>query len=518
MFRPLPIISRCVESISSKVVIDPVEVDWSFSYSRASVSLEHVSVSQPATPAVWNGVQGCPWLSPIPKDWWLEDVCDLEVDLFWRVMGAVKAKGAASELVGEALRLYTQRWLPGVTEEHGMVDSTRGMRLAMNYAQETSTHRRMLETIVSLLPDEKSSCPCSFLLKLLKAATVLNASPSSKAELAGRIGLLLEEASLRDLLIPSLPFANESLYDVDVVIQMVEHYLLHNQSPPLSPHEGVMANPCERRRTRPAEINDLSDSQHSTAAIHGSKLKVAKLIDGYLAEVARDPNLTLAKFIQLAESIPDFTRPFHDGLYRAIDMYLKEHPNLSKGEKKKICRLMDCRKLSMDACMHAAQNERLPLRTVVQVLFFEQVRTAATGGFILNEMPGSIRALMGQESSDDISVSDVHTDHNVPSIPFAGQGRFALHHDFSTLKDDLADLKNRVAEAERKHASPTVTSPLQPSKPTDTKFGKAKKFFQKLISKKVSNSGSTKDSETLGSITPPQSKPSARLPRRHSMI
>ena len=28
---------------------------------------------------------------------------------------------------------------------------------------------------------------------------------------------------------------------------------------------------------------------------------------------------------------------------------------------------MDCKKLSMDACMHAAQNERLPLRVVVQV-------------------------------------------------------------------------------------------------------------------------------------------------------
>ena len=28
---------------------------------------------------------------------------------------------------------------------------------------------------------------------------------------------------------------------------------------------------------------------------------------------------------------------------------------------------MDCKKLSMDACMHAAQNDRLPLRVVVQV-------------------------------------------------------------------------------------------------------------------------------------------------------
>jgi hypothetical protein len=29
---------------------------------------------------------------------------------------------------------------------------------------------------------------------------------------------------------------------------------------------------------------------------------------------------------------------------------------------------MDCKKLSMEACMHAATNDRLPLRIVVQVI------------------------------------------------------------------------------------------------------------------------------------------------------
>lgn len=30
---------------------------------------------------------------------------------------------------------------------------------------------------------------------------------------------------------------------------------------------------------------------------------------------------------------------------------------------------MNCEKLSLDACMHAAQNDRLPLRSVIQVMF-----------------------------------------------------------------------------------------------------------------------------------------------------
>lgn len=56
---------------------------------------------------------------------------------------------------------------------------------------------------------------------------------------------------------------------------------------------------------------------------------------------------------------------------------LQEHPDLTKAERKKICGLMDVRKLTMDASVHAAQNDRLPLRVVVQVLFFEQVRAAS---------------------------------------------------------------------------------------------------------------------------------------------
>lgn len=43
--------------------------------------------------------------------------------------------------------------------------------------------------------------------------------------------------------------------------------------------------------------------------------------------------------------------------------------------------------------MHAAQNELLPLRVVVQVLFFEQSRAATTGGHV-TELPNHIKALL----------------------------------------------------------------------------------------------------------------------------
>ena len=58
----------------------------------------------------------------------------------------------------------------------------------------------------------------------------------------------------------------------------------------------------------------------------------------------------------------------------------QEHPDLTKAEKKQLCGLMNVKKLSPEASIHAAQNDRLPLRVVVQVLFFEQLRAATAAG------------------------------------------------------------------------------------------------------------------------------------------
>lgn len=72
---------------------------------------------------------------------------------------------------------------------------------------------------------------------------------------------------------------------------------------------------------------------------------------------------------------------------------MQGHPELSKNERKRICRTLDCKKLSVEACMHAAQNEMLPLRIVVQVLFFEQTR-AAMAGVQVTDLPENIKALL----------------------------------------------------------------------------------------------------------------------------
>ena len=52
-------------------------------------------------------------------------------------------------------------------------------------------------------------------------------------------------------------------------------------------------------------------------------MKAAKLLDSYLAEVALDSNILPSKFISLAELLPDHARVVTDGLYRAVDIFLK---------------------------------------------------------------------------------------------------------------------------------------------------------------------------------------------------
>lgn len=64
-----------------------------------------------------------------------------------------------------------------------------------------------------------------------------------------------------------------------------------------------------------------------------SILKVSKLLDNYLAEVALDSNLPPSKFISLAELLPDHACLVNDGLYRAVDVFLKVHPNIKDSER-----------------------------------------------------------------------------------------------------------------------------------------------------------------------------------------
>ncbi|XP_071710552.1 phototropic-responsive NPH3 family protein NPY4-like [Rutidosis leptorrhynchoides] len=311
------VVSHCLDSIASKVSVDTSKVVWSYNRKRNVNDLRcHDDVSRQLT---------------VPQDWWVEDLCDLSSDLYKRVMIVIKTKGkVSSDVIGESLRAYLEKRLPWFGKKGG------------KKVEGDVRARSLIEMIIELLPDEKENVSCGFLIHLLRACLVLDVTGTRKKEITRRIGLQLQNASVADV----------AILDVDLVQELVAIYMMQDQ---------IGENELKR-----------VDST--------MKVKVAKVIDGYLAEIAKDPNTSLLKFADLADMVSSLPRSSHDGIYRAIDMYLKEHPGIGKSDKKRICRLMDCRKLSADACRHAVQNERLPLRVVVQVLFFEQLRAATPNG------------------------------------------------------------------------------------------------------------------------------------------
>ncbi|KAJ7952769.1 BTB/POZ domain-containing protein [Quillaja saponaria] len=474
----LKVVSHCLDSIASKASIDASKVEWSYTYNRKRLPSENGNDPH------WNVVRKH---QMVPKDWWVEDLCELQLDLYKQVITAIKTRGNISDIViGEALSAYTSRRLPGFSK--GMIQCGDAIK-----------NRLLVDAIVQLLPTGTGTVPCSFLLKLLRAAILLECGEVERCELTRRIGQQLQEATVADLLLRA-PAKETILFDVDIVQTLVDEFVAHEQSVET---DSLLDNEFQEIR-RPKMVSDTS------------KVMVAKLVDGYLAKIARDPNLPLIKFLSLAEAVSSFSRPSHDGLYHAIDMYLKEHPGISKSERKKICRLMDCRKLSADACMHAVQNERLPLRVVVQVLFFEQVRaTASIGGTSTSELPGSIRALLPGGSHGSSRSTTTNTEEDWDSVPTA--------EDIKALKGELASLRLAVCDGgsgiDRNSNGGGKSSTEKASTNKMKGLLISQKIFSKLWSGKEKNgeitSSDTSDSPASTNVDETKSTPSRS--RRHSV-
>ncbi|KAM7517461.1 hypothetical protein LguiB_016423 [Lonicera macranthoides] len=270
------------------------------------------------------------------ESWWFDDVAKLRIDHFVRIITAVRAKGLKPETIGSCIVHYAGKWLPGMdvekyecskNETQWSITSSRRKEGGVGQNKE---QRMIIESLVSILPLEKEAVSCKFLLWLLKMAIVYSVSPALVADLEKRAGMVLENASVNDLLIPS--------------------YMIGDQGKPMnSNEEHTMHNVDAVQRI--FEYFQMQEERQQQPLQKSKKQSISKLLDNYLAEIARDPNLSVAKF--------------------------QIHSSLSEHDRRRLCKVMDCEKLSLDACMHAAQNDRLPLRTVIQVLFSEQVKMRA---------------------------------------------------------------------------------------------------------------------------------------------
>ncbi|CAN6234313.1 unnamed protein product [Urochloa humidicola] len=380
----LQLVRRCAESVAAKACTNPRVVRWPYGAGGRS------RTPSPARPSSGYGGGGRPQPPPPPPDWWVDDVCTLRIEHFVRVVTAVQAKGMRAGLVGAAITRYATKWLGGVglndrespaaSRAHGSAPwparSGGALQMEMVVAGEggdtemASEQRMVVESLISIIPRQKDSVSCSFLLRLLRLAAALKAAPALVTEVEKLAGAQLDQAALADILVPSssYPYAavqrssSTTAYDVDLVQRLVEQFVVQEQWSPSS-------------SSSPPSSRGKEKEKDSTRA-----QRVVCLVDGYLLEVSRDRNLALGKFQAVAESVPESARPCHDALYHAIDAYLKAHPAAGEHERKRLCMAVDCGRLSREARAHAARNERLPVRVAVRVLLSEQEKMAGRVG------------------------------------------------------------------------------------------------------------------------------------------
>ncbi|KAL4341641.1 hypothetical protein GQ457_08G020150 [Hibiscus cannabinus] len=290
----LHIVSRCIDSLAMKACEDPSLYGWPLAGRESKQSPENT--------ALWNGIS-TPTRRNLPAK-----------------IGVVH---------------YARRYLPLMNRQSSFRDANQGKNIPK---PSEADQRALLEEIVGLfLTRRESHHPSSSLDFFVRLWYCMQVHPAEKIwrRESSTIG-----SSFTYRLAHTEYELFETRYDIDCVQRILDHFLLAEQASAVA----TPANIVEE-----GQLVDGSD-------ILGPMTMVACLIDEFLAEVAADVNFKLCQFETLAASIPDYARPLDDGLYQAIDVYLKAHPWITDVEREQLCRLMDCQKLSIEASTHCSSE------------------------------------------------------------------------------------------------------------------------------------------------------------------
>ncbi|KAI3444887.1 hypothetical protein Pfo_001552, partial [Paulownia fortunei] len=341
----LGLVDYCVESIISKVLDDPRLLGEPIkNLTSDDDSDENENAYRPNARRKLFDI-----------DWKSEDLTTLSLRLYAPIIHAMIQRQVPQEYVAANLCQYAKTWI--FSNEKVGDDMPIYKR---------NSQREIVEALVRLLPHQREMVSCTFLFEMLKFAIALDANAECKNGLELRIGKQLDQASVNDLLIPSQGYAKDEQYDTESVRRILKNFYCNYTDP---------------------------DPYALTS--------VAELIDEFLAEISADIDLKMSTFIAVADmsvAASTGTQRTSDGIYRAIDIYLDKHRHLTESEREKLCRVLDCNKLSAEACEHAAQNERLPVRVVVQVLFVAQLKLREA---IPKEVQGSDDRLLKLEEEEE---------------------------------------------------------------------------------------------------------------------
>ncbi|XP_022147038.1 BTB/POZ domain-containing protein At5g17580 isoform X2 [Momordica charantia] len=314
------------------------------------------------------------------SEWQPEDLTILPLSLYELTIHSMNQHTVPPRYIAASLLKYAKKWV---------FCSTKGDE-KMSVCK-TNRQREVMEAVERLMPHQKGLLPCTILFEILRFAIRLEANDSCRNGLESRIGKQLDQATASDLLLPYRGYAKEMQYDIECVKRIVKHF-----------------------------YRDYSSDMAGIIA-------VAKLIEEFLFEVAGDRDLEISAFVSLVEmstAASTGTDRSSDRIYRAIDMYLDKHKYLTESEREEVCKGLDYHKMSAEACEHAAKNQRLPLRIVVQVLFLVQLQLRDA---ITKEM---------QASDDKLTQDEAELD-----------GELVLSE--GIVKIEMEKMSNKVMELER---------------------------------------------------------------------
>ncbi|GMP87812.1 hypothetical protein CsSME_00040033 [Camellia sinensis var. sinensis] len=343
--------------------------------------LEHNFPSKPETEA--------------PSDWWGKSLTVLNLDFFQCVVYAVKSKGLKQDIVSRILINYAHNSLQGLV-------AVRDPQLVKGGFLDLELQKKQRAII---------------------EAIIASASTSYRSNLERRIGLQLDQAILEDILILANSHGNNHspMYDTDSILRIFSIFLNLDEDDDEDNHlrdESEMVY----------DFDNLGSPKQS------SILRALKLLDNYLAEVALDSNLMPSVHARMV----------NDGLYRAVDIFLKVHPNMKDSERYRLCKTIDCHKLSQEACSQAAQNKRLPVQMAVQVLYFEQtkLRNAMNGGHNQSFF-GFVNGQFPQRSGSGAGSGCISPRDNYASV----------RRENRELKLEVARMRMRLTDLEKDHVS-----------------------------------------------------------------
>ncbi|XP_066400270.1 BTB/POZ domain-containing protein At5g48130-like [Miscanthus floridulus] len=331
----LLIVSRCVESLAFMAcmeILDPGE-------QRRDL--------QPGAGAATRALVGRRWDAELVKelaarDLWIKDLIALPFDFFQRIVQALRRQGMKEKYVSPVALFYANKWVLSKKTHKFWASTDEAVD------GETDANRRaaaILEGVIGLLPAESAAVaaggaiPVAFYFALLSRSLTLELSDESRTKLREQVASNLQFARVDDLPLPEEE-ADRSIADSREVREM----------------ESIVSNHAASVQRKGAEA-------------------VSELWDRYLVQFAGDPKLRPERLAELIGVIPAGDRKTHNHLYEAINTYLVEHRGLSGEEKATLCSHLDCRKLSHEVCIQAVQNERMPLRLIVQALFVQQLHT-----------------------------------------------------------------------------------------------------------------------------------------------